>query len=389
MSRCWRWRSRRSPHSVTIRPHVVVATPGRRRRLDRALHRAVRPADGRAGRSARGDARSTVECPVDGHRALGRPADLRLRIRQRRCPAAPNAPSRRAPGLKSVSGYALAAQQVFTVDSGGPMARAILPGENSERDRGGSGLPGRRQSARDARSRSPPTPIARSRGWARRSRSTCCPPTLPRKILGEMGTESNYEVTQLPRQRRAARRRCPASMTDRQKMLASVTALKCRRPLPPGHDMALVWSGKIASASGKPAGTDQRFDYTVRKPFAARFECSRTNAQAGCNPVEKAYLRFTAPIAMSLAQADADHRRRRQRDPAGVRQGRAEVGDDQRHHLRRADALFDHRQGQHARRGQGRERPRADQRRALPARHPLRCGAAAGEVRRAVRHPRS
>ena len=87
--------------------------------------------------------------------------------------------------------------------------------------------------------------------------------------------------------------------------MPSVTALKCRRPLPPGHDMALVWRRKIAGAGGKTAGTDQRFDYTVRKPFTARFECSRVNAQAGCNPVEKAYLRFTAPIAMSVAQADA------------------------------------------------------------------------------------
>ena len=121
------------------------------------------------------------------------------------------------------------------------------------------------------------------------------------KILGEMGTENNYQVSSFL-DSGGMPNKLPASMTDRQKMLASVTALKCRRSLPPGHDMALVWSGKIASASGKPAGTDQRFDYTVRKPFSARFECSRVNAQAGCSPVEEAWVRFTAPIAMSEAR---------------------------------------------------------------------------------------
>ena len=67
--------------------------------------------------------------------------------------------------------------------------------------------------------------------------------------------------------------------------------------------MAIVWGADIAGAGGKRAGSDQRFDYTVRKPFAARFECSRVNAAAGCSPVEKAYVRFSAPIPMSTAQA--------------------------------------------------------------------------------------
>ncbi|WP_218277086.1 hypothetical protein, partial [Pseudomonas sp. GW531-E2] len=89
---------------------------------------------------------------------------------------------------------------------------------------------------------------------------------------------------------------------ERAKAYAGVTALKCRRPLPPGTDMALVWGANIAGASGKTAGADQRFDYTVRKPFTARFECGRVNAQAGCNPVEKAWVRFSAPVATDLAK---------------------------------------------------------------------------------------
>ena len=83
--------------------------------------------------------------------------------------------------------------------------------------------------------------------------------------------------------------------------MPAVTALRCRRPLPPGRDMALVWGAGIAAPGGHTAGTDQRFDYTVRQPFAARFECSRVNPQAGCNPIQKAFVRFTAPIARSTA----------------------------------------------------------------------------------------
>src|SRR3569623_383904 len=73
--------------------------------------------------------------------------------------------------------------------------------------------------------------------------------------------------------------------------------------LPAGHDMALMWGKGISGAGGKTAGADQRFDYTVRKPFTARFECSRVNAQAGCSPVEKAWVRFSAPIPAEQARA--------------------------------------------------------------------------------------
>src|SRR3546814_13434207 len=67
--------------------------------------------------------------------------------------------------------------------------------------------------------------------------------------------------------------------------------------------MALVWGAGIKGAGGKAAGADQRFDFTVRKAFAARFECSRVNPQAGCNPVDDAHVRFSAPLAMAKAKA--------------------------------------------------------------------------------------
>lgn len=279
-------------------PHVVVATPGVG---DGSIERFTVRFD--TPMVALGDPRAAnpflVECAVEG---TGRWADQQTFVYEfaKPLPGGIKCTFTTRTGVKSVSGYALAGDQVFTVDSGGPMARAVLPGENSdeiEEDQVflvAANLPAMAQSvAANA--------YCSVEGLGEKIPVDVLPADTAANILGAMGTENNYEVSSFL-DNGGMPVTMPASLTDRQKMLASVTALKCRRPLPPGHDMALVWSGKIASANGKPAGTDQRFDYTVRKPFSVKFECSRTNAQAGCNPVEKAYLRFTAPIAMSAAR---------------------------------------------------------------------------------------
>ena len=88
-----------------------------------------------------------------------------------------------------------------------------------------------------------------------------------------------------------------------QQALKNVIAVQCRRPLPPGKNVALVWDAKIADASGKLAGREQSFDFEVREAFTAKFECPRVNAKAGCNPIEDVKLRFTSPIARDVAMA--------------------------------------------------------------------------------------
>ena len=85
--------------------------------------------------------------------------------------------------------------------------------------------------------------------------------------------------------------------------LDSVLALKCRRPLPPNHDMALVWPHQISDPHGVPAGRDQRFDFTVRAAFDARFECSRINGKAGCSPITAARLVFASGVDRATALA--------------------------------------------------------------------------------------
>ncbi len=203
-------------------------------------------------------------------------------------------------GLKSVAGYAVTGQQEFKVDAGGPVVRAVLPERyNGEIEEDQVFLvaanmpPSRASVAANA--------YCAVDGVGEKIPVDVLAADLPGKLLGELGTgswnvRSFLESAGLP----AA---IPASAEDRAKGYAGVVALKCRRPLPAGRDMALVWGANIAGAGGKLAGAEQRFDYTVRKPFAARFECSRTNAQAGCSPVEAASVTFSAPIARSLAAA--------------------------------------------------------------------------------------
>jgi len=241
----------------------------------------------------------TVTCAVDG---AGRWVDPQTFVYDfaSPLPGGTACSFKMAEGLKSISGYAVTGQQEFKVDAGGPVARAVLPGENSdeiEEDQVFLIAPNM-----------PATPASVAanaycsvNGIGEKIPVDVMAAGLPASLLGEMGTD-NWNVRSflddagLPTT-------IPASAADREKAFAGVIAVKCHRPLPPGRDMSLVWGAKIAGAGGKEAGTDQRFDYTVRKPFAARFECSRVNAAAGCSPVEKATVSFSAPIAMSAARA--------------------------------------------------------------------------------------
>ncbi|MEN9398872.1 MAG: hypothetical protein RLZ81_3402, partial [Pseudomonadota bacterium] len=48
---------------------------------------------------------------------------------------------------------------------------------------------------------------------------------------------------------------------------------------------------------------ETRFDFQVREPFAANFNCERENAQAACLPIRPMYLSFNAPVSRKTAEA--------------------------------------------------------------------------------------
>jgi len=220
-------------------------------------------------------------------------------------------------GLKSRDGYPLTGQRHYEVDAGGPVARAVLPGDDDgEIEENQTFLVATTVPAA-------PASIAANAycavdGIGERIPVDVLPPSVPARLLSAMSDNdwsakffldkalvpfALLKPSAAMRFRQSAKLPAGEDAAARARALASVVAVKCRRPLPPGRDVALVWSGRIADPRGKAAGADQRFDFTVRKPFAARFECARVNAAAGCNPVEPAHVRFTAPIPLAKAQA--------------------------------------------------------------------------------------
>lgn len=202
------------------------------------------------------------------------------------------------PGLKTLSGHALPDTHDLIIDTGGPFARAVLPGSGSdeiEEDQAffvaANGTVDRASVAANA--------YCAVDGIGERIAVDLIPAETAANVLARINEWDRHnllETAGLPGE-------LPEARTDRERALAGIVALKCRRPLPPGRDMSLVWAGAIRSPDGRTAGEDKRFDYTVRKEFSAKLTCSRVNAQAGCDPVEAIKVEFTAPVPRAQALA--------------------------------------------------------------------------------------
>jgi alpha-2-macroglobulin len=282
-------------------PQVVLATPGSASAGDATINRftlrfsedMVPLGDPRAAAPAKHN------CPVPGK---GRWADTRTWVLEfdRALPAGIACDVTLNEALATASGRAIFGKRDFPIDTGGPSARAVLAGGSY------SGI-------EEDQIFLVATNVAADRASA--SRYGYCsvdgigekipldvlPAATAAEILGGLGRD-NWEkqdflsAAGLPTQ-------MPAAGADRDTWLSRIVAAKCRRPLPPGRDMALVWDGRIAQAGAptRTAGRDQRFDYSVRAAFSARFSCSRVSAQAGCNPLRGITLSFTAPVARETA----------------------------------------------------------------------------------------
>ncbi len=79
---------------------------------------------------------------------------------------------------------------------------------------------------------------------------------------------------------------------------------RCQRPLPPDARVRLVWGRGIAAQANPKVLTsvEQRFDFYVRPPFTAEFSCERERAGAPCLPIRPLAVRFSAPLARTLAE---------------------------------------------------------------------------------------
>jgi len=281
-------------------PTVVMATPGvGDGAIERFTMRFSQPmvplGDPRAA------APFAVECAVAGE---GRWVDPQTYVYEFKngLPGGTQCSFKLRDGLKSVAGYAYSGQQEFKVDAGGPVARAVLAGNSSD-----DGIEEDQVFLVAANLPADPASVAGNAYCSVEGLGEKIPVEVLKgdtagELLAQLHPDDNWNVRNFLEEA-GLPTTVPTKAEDRQKAYAAITALRCRRALPAGHDMALMWGKGISGAGGKTAGADQRFDYTVRKPFTARFECSRVNAQAGCSPVEKAWVRFSAPIPAEQARA--------------------------------------------------------------------------------------
>ncbi len=282
-------------------PQVVPATPGSAGTNGGAIERfTMRFSEGMV---PLGDPRASppamMKCPVG---STGRWVDPQTFIFdfERPLPGGLRCTVTLTDKLASTRGVAVAGARIFPIDTGGPSARAVLPGEY------GDDIEENQVFLVATNVAAAPQSVAANGycaldGIGEKIALDVLKSEIVMQVVAGLGPENwnlrNFlESAGLPQQ-------MPVDASDRAKALSTIVAVKCRRPLAPGRDMALVWDAAIASPDGRTAGRDQRFDFTVRKPFAARFECPRVNPQAGCNPVSDAQVRFSADIPMDAAKA--------------------------------------------------------------------------------------
>ncbi|WP_092130603.1 alpha-2-macroglobulin [Polaromonas sp. YR568] len=79
--------------------------------------------------------------------------------------------------------------------------------------------------------------------------------------------------------------------------------LTCNRRLTPAAKVQLVYGKGVATPSGVPNSVEKRYNFQVREPFSASFNCERENAQAACLPIRPMSLNFNAPVPRKLAEA--------------------------------------------------------------------------------------
>ncbi|RVU05944.1 alpha-2-macroglobulin [Novosphingobium umbonatum] len=204
-------------------------------------------------------------------------------------------------GLTTLRKQALSGQSVWAIDTGGPGVRAVMaPGEDGDTiDEDQVFLVATNVPA-------DPASIAAKAGCAlsglgEMAAVDVLPAETVGQILDRMDKDDWRQSDFL--QKAEIGDKLPSEPRLRAAALAKLTALRCRRPLVPQHDMSLVWPAGISDAHGKLAGLDQRFDFKVRAAFEARWECSRANGNAACSPITAATLSFTSPVDRRMALA--------------------------------------------------------------------------------------
>ncbi len=296
-------------------PQVVLAQPGTGGagatgvRCDRTLYDPLQSGDGAAGRPA---GEGAVQ---DGCAGTGRWVDPQTWVFDFAAPLTGDAKCSfdAVEGLKSVAGYSFSGRANYTVEAGGPRALAVLPsGDEIEEDQvflvaapvapTRASVAANAYCAVDGLGEKIPVDVLDAgcppNCWARWGRAM-----VGAQLPGECGLPEAVPAT-------------PCGATGR--LCGDYRAQMPPRAAAGARHGAGVGQGdrvRLGQARGHGPAVRLHRAQAVR----ARFECSRTNPQAGCSPVQPAYVRFTAPVPMSQAAAIRLTFARRQIDRADVR----------------------------------------------------------------------
>ena len=201
------------------------------------------------------------------------------------------------PELKDAAGASVAGRRSFTFDTGGPNIRAVLPREDSD------DLDENAIFLLALNAKATPASIAAHASCRIEGVGEAVPlNVLPDKTRDELitGSGRDYRTRELLRQAGQRKAEYDGETIEPR---AEIVAVKCRRALPSGGRVAIVWGAGIASSNGLATAATRRLDYKVRTAFTARFECSRTNAGASCSPLEAMRVNFTGQVPIALAKA--------------------------------------------------------------------------------------
>ena len=176
------------------------------------------------------------------------------------------------PGLRTLSGKALAGKREFSFSTGGPAIRNSLPYA------GNRGI-GEDQVFILVLDSVPDEASVLSRaGFAIAG--------IQQRVGAQIITGAEREAIL------AANRWLFNSDPDRGKDVL----LQCRQRFPQKAKVSLVWGKGITSASGVATEQDQVLTFETREAFLAEFHCERENPRAGCIPVLPMSLHFNAAL---------------------------------------------------------------------------------------------
>ncbi|MBF0137048.1 MAG: hypothetical protein HQL65_12480, partial [Magnetococcales bacterium] len=112
------------------------------------------------------------------------------------------------------------------------------------------------------------------------------------------GTKKPLQTTQTPGESKTSEKH-PDLVNGEN---SPIVVVQCQRRLPNKAKVDLVWGKGIRSQSGVETQTAQNLSFLVRDQFSARFSCQRTNKDAHCIPVLPMHLILTVPISSNDAQ---------------------------------------------------------------------------------------